>query len=68
MSTQQYSHLLHILADLSQQMTEGFASLTKRLDQHDVDHNEHRRNFASINEILLDITNHLPIEARNARR
>ena len=33
MSNQQYNHLLQVIADLGQQMSEGFATVNARLDK-----------------------------------
>jgi 3-dehydroquinate dehydratase len=67
MSNQQYNHLLQVIADLGQQMSEGFAAINARLDKLEARADNLDRNFVSIYEILQDIIEMLPKKRASAK-
>ncbi len=81
MSNQQYNHLLQVIADLGQQMSEGFAAINARLDRLEARADaiearlevieekldQYDRNFISVYEILQDIINILPKKRASAK-
>ena len=67
MSNQQYNHLLQVIADLGQQMSEGFAAINARLDKLEARADNLDRNFVSIYEILQDIIEMPPKKRASAK-